>query len=84
MAAADAMILIKVLHQLLAFGDAMIPIKGLHKLVAFEDAIHPIEGLHKLVTLAFISVTFPVFENKLVRKLTPSPQHHQNTYLSFL
>ena len=44
-AAADAMTLITVLHQLLTFADAMIPIKG----------------LHELVTLAFISATFSCF-----------------------
>ena len=60
-ATADAMALVKVLHQLLTFGDAMIPVKGLHELVTFEDAMHPIEGLHELVTLAFISVTFSCF-----------------------
>ena len=56
-AAADAMTLIKVLHQLLTFADAMSPIKGLHELVTFEDAMSPVKGLHELVTLAFISVT---------------------------
>ena len=59
--AADAMTLIKVLHQLLTFGDAMISVKGLHELVTFEDAMHPIRGLNELVTLAFISVTFSCF-----------------------
>ena len=72
-AAADAMTLVRVLHQLLTFADAMSPIKGLHKVVTFEDAISPLKRLHKLVTLAFISVTFFWFENKLVWKLTPSP-----------
>ena len=70
---ADAMTLIKVLHQLLTFADAMSPMKGLHKLVTFEDAMSPMKGLHKLVTLTFISVTYFCFENKLVWKLTPSP-----------
>ena len=72
MATADAMTLVKVLHQLLAFADAMSPMKGLHKLVTFEDAISPLKGLHKLVTLAFNSVTYFCFKNKLVWKLTTS------------
>ena len=85
-ATANAMTLVKVLHQLLTFADAMSPVKGLHKLVTFEDAITPVKGLHKLVTLAFSSVTYFYFENKLEWKLTPSPPpfHHQKTYLSFL
>ena len=53
-AAADAITLVKVLHQLLTFG--------LHNLVTFEDAMHPIRGLHEFVTLVFISVTFSCFQ----------------------
>ena len=49
MAAADAMTLIKVLHQLLTFADAKIPIKGLHKLVRFEDAMYPVKGYMNLL-----------------------------------
>ena len=56
-AAADAMTLVKVLHQLFTFADAMSPVKG----------------LLKLVTLAFISVTHFCSENRLVWKLTPCP-----------
>ena len=67
-ATADAMTLIKVLHQILTFTDAMNPVKVLHKLVTFEDAITPVKGLHELVTLslAFSSVTYFCFENKLL------------------
>ena len=42
----------------------------------------PVKGLHKLVTLAFISVTYFCFENKLVWKLTHSLPPF-NTYFSF-
>ena len=73
MAAADAMNLVKVLHQLLTFADAMSPMKGLHKLVTFDNAMSLMKELHELFTLAFISVTYFCFKNKLVWKLTPSP-----------
>ena len=64
MAPADAMTLIKVLHQLLTFANSMSPVKALHELVTFEDAITPMKGLHKLVTLSlvFSSVTYFCFE----------------------
>ena len=86
MATADAMTLVKVLHQLLTFTDAMSPVKGLHELVTFDNAMSVMKGLHELFTLTFISVTYFCFENKLVWKLTPSPPlfHHQKTYLLFL
>ena len=48
-ATADAMTLVKVLHQLLIFADTMIPIKGLHELVRFEDAVHPVKGYTNLL-----------------------------------
>ena len=70
---ANAMTLVKVLHQLLTFADAISPMKGLHKLVTFEDAMTPMKGLHELVILAFFSVTYFCFENKLLWKLTSSP-----------
>ena len=60
-AAADAMTLGTVSHQLLTFADAMSPVKGLHELVIFEDTMSLVKGLHELVTLAFISVTFFCF-----------------------
>ena len=72
MATADAMTLIKVLHQLLTFADAMLQ----------RVMQSPMKGLHELVTLAFISVTYFCFENKLVWKLTPSPS--PLTYLLFI
>ena len=49
LATADAMTLVKELHQLLTFADTMIPIKGLHKLVRFEDAVHPVKGYTNLL-----------------------------------
>ena len=45
MVTADAMTLVKVLHQLVTFPDAMSPVKGSHKFVTFEDAISPVKGL---------------------------------------
>ena len=40
----------------------------------------PVKGLHKLVTLAFISVTYFCFENKLVWKLTHCPPLSTHIY----
>ena len=60
-------------NQFVVAADAMTLVKVLHQLVTFPDAMSPVKGLHELVTLAFISVTYFCFENKLVWKLTPSP-----------
>ena len=57
----------------MATADAMTLITVLHQLLTFADAVSHVKGLHKLVTLAFISVTYFCFENKLVWKLTHSP-----------
>ena len=57
----------------MATADAVTLVKVLHQLLTFADAISPVKGLHKLVTLTFISVTYFCFENKLVWKLTLSP-----------
>ena len=84
MATADAMTLVKVLHQLLTFADAMSPVKGLHKAVTIEHAISPLKELHEPVTLAFISVTYLCFENKLVWKLTPSHLPSKDIFIIFM
>ena len=85
-AAAYAMTLIKLLHQLLIFADAMSPMKGLHKLVTFDYAMNLVKGLHELFTLTFISVTYFCFKNKLVWKLMPFPPpfHHQDIFIIFM
>ena len=66
--AANAMTLVKVLHQLLTFADAMSPVKG----------------LHELVTLAFISVTFFCFRKKVSMETDTLPLSPSKDYLSFL